>query len=580
MSLFPPHAIADRLRQRIARLYPGQAERCIARLNLRLARHLERAPPPAGERWTPRSSLVIAYADTIRAPGEAPLHTLERFLRTHLAGTVSAVHVLPFFPSSSDDGFAVIHYRRVDPEVGDWDAVRTLANTFDLMTDLVLNHVSSQSGWFADYRLGIAPGRNYFIAADPAQDLAAVARPRTSPLLTPVNTRHGVRHVWTTFGADQVDLNYAEPDVLFEILDILSFYIEQGAHMIRLDAVAYLWKQLGTSCIHRPETHEIVKVLRDWVDLTAPGVALVTETNVPHEDNVRYFGEGDEAHLVYQFSLPPLLLHALLSGNAALLTRWASALDAPPLGCAFLNFTASHDGIGLRPLEGLLPAADILALAEHVERRGGRISQRSAPDGSAAPYELNITFSAALRESEAADPARRIARFLCSQAVSFALQGIPAVYFNGLLAAPNDLDGVVRTNRARSINRHKWREQEVQALLDDACSEAALAFAGIRRLLRIRAAHEAFHPDSPQKILDWGPDVFALRRTARDGSETIIAVNNVTPQSVDVPVGRDLSAAGPAGRWINLLGDGPVFPAPDRLRLNPYEALWLKTPVG
>jgi len=117
----------------------------------------------------------------------------------------------------------------------------------------------------------------------------------------------------------------------------------------RLDAVAFLWKELGTNCLHLPETHELVKLFRDVCEIVAPRAIILTETNVPHAENVSYFGQGDEAHMVYQFSLPPLLLHAFITGNGQYLTHWASGLEPPPAGCTFFNFTASHDGVGVRP---------------------------------------------------------------------------------------------------------------------------------------------------------------------------------------------------------------------------------------
>ena len=550
MTTYYASAVMERLRGRFERLYGARAERCLSRLAMLVGRYgLGAAPRPAAP-WDQTDSVLITYADMIRAPEEKPLVTLKRFLDERLAGAIRHVHLLPFFPSSSDDGFSVIHYRLVDPALGDWPEVRALGERFGLMFDLVLNHVSRKSGWFLDYRAGVAPGRHYFIEADPAADLSAVVRPRTTPLLHPVHTRAGRRHVWTTFSEDQVDLDYSNPDVLFEILDILMFHIAQGARIIRLDAVAYLWKRLGTNCLHQPETHEIVRLMRDFLALVAPDARLLTETNVPHEENVSYFGQGDEAHLVYQFSLPPLLLHTLLRGDASALTRWASALAAPPPGCTFLNFTASHDGIGVRPLRGLVPDAEVDYLAEAVRERGGRVSLQRNGDGSESPYELNITWFDAVSDPE---EELHVARFLCSQAILLALKGIPAVYFHGLAATPNDQAAVARTGRARSINRRKWAAAELDAWLADPASVGARAFSGSLDLLRRRAQRPAFHPDGGQRVLDLGPGLFAVERTAPDGSERLLAVHNVTAKPIRLKTPHTLALPPYGFAWDTIL---------------------------
>ncbi|RMF85866.1 MAG: alpha-amylase, partial [Nitrospinota bacterium] len=444
-----------------------------------------------------------------------------------------------------------------------------------LMVDLVLNHVSRQSEWFRDYVEGIAPARDYFITVDPQTDLSQVVRPRSTPLLTPVQTQEGSRYLWTTFSTDQIALNFANPDVLFEFLDILLLYISMGARIIRLDAIAYLWKKIGTPCIHLPETHEIVKLLRDFLTLVAPHVLLLTETNVPHAENISYFGNGDEAHLVYQFSLPPLLLHALQTGNSRYLTRWAASLPSLPTGCTVLNFTASHDGIGVRPLHGLIPEEEFSRLVEGIRQRGGYISMKRDTDGSESPYELNITYFDALSDPEDPDMDRQVARFLCSQAVMLALQGIPAIYFHSLTATPNDEAAVRRTGHARAINRKRWDAHSLEALLQDASTITARVFRSYLHLLRLRARHPAFHPEGVQRILDLGDSLFALERTAPDQSETIVALHNVTAHTVTVPIDR-IPSLQKAGQGKELITGRTMKPVPRTLRLSPYATAWIR----
>jgi hypothetical protein len=394
MSRFLHPAAVTRLRGRFVRLYgEAIADRCLDRLGMLIGRYGVGAQTGgAPTRWDQRTAVLITYGDSLREPDRPPLETLKTFADGRLRDAFSAVHVLPFFPSSSDDGFSVVDYREVRPDLGHWEDVKALGAHFDLMFDLVLNHVSRQSEWFRVWAEGDAPYRDFFLETDPLLDLSQVVRPRSLPLLTPVRRNGQEVHLWTTFSADQIDLNFGQPDVLFEFLDILFGYIAAGARIIRLDAIAFLWKRPGTSCLHLAETHEVVKLMRDIVDVAAPSVWLLTETNVPHQENISYFGAGDEAHLVYQFSLPPLLLHALQTGSGRYLTKWAAALGAPPAGCTYLNFTASHDGIGVRPLQGLLPEEELERVLERVRARGGQVSTRRAGDraGPALRAELHL----------------------------------------------------------------------------------------------------------------------------------------------------------------------------------------------
>ena len=529
-------------------------------------------------RWDQRDAVLITYGDMICAPNELPLVSLRRFLSERLKGAVSTVHILPFFPYSSDDGFSVIDYRRVSEELGRWEEIQAIAGEFKLMTDLVLNHVSRQSAWFKDYVSGIMPARHYFIEMDPNTDLSTVVRPRTTPLLTPTATRDGPRHVWTTFSEDQIDLNFANPDVLFEFLDLLLFHISKGARVIRLDAIAYLWKKLDTPCIHLPEAHEVVKLFRDVLDMVAPDVILITETNVPHEENMSYFGEGDEADMIYQFSLPPLLLHALQTGNARHLTRWAADLPALPPGYTYFNFTASHDGIGVRPLEGIIPEGEFRTLVEGIGRRGGHVSTKKNSDGTESPYELNITYFDALADPEQPDPQMHIARFLCSQAIPLALKGIPAIYLHSLTATPNDHEGVERTGRARSINRKRWDAKTLGDLLADRESVTARVFQEYVKRLRVRAEHPAFHPDGDQQVLDVGDRVFAVRRTAPDQSEAIVAVHNVTSRPVALAIDDRFPCLSKAAKWKSVMNGRVRGKTGRKLTLAPYQVCWLLAP--
>ena len=566
-----------RIHDRLHRLYGDVADRSLERLSMLLGRYglgmTARSPHP---KWTQLDAVLITYGDTIQKEGERPLVSLRRFLIDWLQRAVSTVHILPFCPYSSDDGFSVIDYRQVDPALGKWRDIERISRDFRLMVDLVLNHVSRKSEWFESYSSGIAPERDYFLEADPNWDLSSVARPRNLPLLTEVETRLGRRLLWTTFSKDQIDLNFANPDVLFEFLDILLLNIFNGARVVRLDAIAYLWKKPGTPCIHLPETHEVVKLIRDFCAMVAPDVLLITETNVPHEENISYFGNGDEADIVYQFSLPPLLLHGLQTGNASHLTQWASQLQDPPEGCTFLNFTASHDGIGVRPLEGILTTRAMNSLAKGIVKRGGQVSFKANADGSKSPYELNITYLDALADPAEPDDEKQIARFLCSQTVALGLKGIPAIYFHSLVGTQNDTQAVAQTGRARSINRHKYTSEELNHALTDNSSVSARIFTAYLRRLRTRSSHAAFHPDGAQRVLDLGPRLFAFERTAPDDATSVLCVNNFSKTSTKVDLAEKIPAAA-QGSCRELLGND-YCDLSKPLKLAPYQTVWLEYP--
>lgn len=475
-------------------------------------------------KWDETDVVLITYGDSIKKDGEPPLQTLKTFLDTHLKEQISVVHILPFFPYSSDDGFSVIDFREVNPELGSWKDVEQLTKYFDLMVDLVINHASTQSDWFQQFLAQSGKGKDYFITENPDTDLSEVVRPRSTSLLTPFETRAGTKYVWTTFSADQVDLNFKNPDVLLEMIDVLLGYISKGARIIRLDAIAFLWKQPGTSCLHLPETHEVVKLLREVAELVNPLVVILTETNVPNVENLSYFGNGDEAHMVYQFSLPPLLLHALHTGSSVYLTSWAKELTVPPSGCTYFNFTASHDGIGVRPLEGLLPENEKAALVENMQKFGGRVNYKTNQDGTKSPYELNITYFDALKGTVAGEDHFQVERFLASQIIMMSFRGVPAFYIHSLTATPNYLEGVQKTKQNRTINRRKWNLNELSEILSSETPQRKV-FTSLQKLITIRKQQKAFHPDATQEILDLRENVFGLVRNFKNQQQILLVAN-------------------------------------------------------
>ncbi|MCS6883183.1 MAG: alpha-amylase family glycosyl hydrolase [Oscillochloridaceae bacterium] len=536
-----------------------------------VARHPPGPPRPPAERLTENDVILITYGDQVREPDRPPLQTLGEILDTTFGGIVSGVHILPFFPYTSDDGFSVVDYRAVDPALGTWADIERLSRRYRLMFDAVVNHISASSAWFREFLAGAPGAEARFHVVDPATDLRGVTRPRTTPLLTSFETAAGVRHVWTTFSADQIDLNFANPEVLLEMTDVLLAYVEHGASLIRLDAIGYLWKEPGTTCIHLPNTHRIVQLWRAVLDVVAPDVLLITETNVPHADNISYFGDGsNEAQLVYQFPLAPLVLHAFATGDATRLSGWARELAPPSPTTAFFNFLASHDGIGVVPATGILSQAEVQDLCAQVERHGGRVSYKTNPDGSQSPYELNCTWFDALSGPAGGEaPELAIGRFLASQAIMLALQGVPGVYVHSLLGSPNYQQGLQATGRFRSLNREKWTRADLEARLADPRRREGTVLQRMARLIRARRNERAFHPNSPQQVLDVHPSVFALERRTPEGDATVLCLHNVSgaPQRAPAPA---------VGGARDLISGTRYPPGTDGIELAPYQAAWLR----
>jgi glycosidase len=517
-------------------------------------------------RWDEKDIVLITYGDSIVDNQNKPLGLLLQFLDKYLKDSITFVHILPFFPYSSDDGFSVIDYSVVDPNLGNWDDIQKIAGKYKLMFDLVVNHISSKSSWFQNYLKGIAPEKDYFIEVNQNADLSRVVRPRSLPLLTEVDTVHGKKFVWTTFSPDQIDLNFKNPELLAGIIDIFLFYLRNGASMIRLDAIAFLWKEIGTNCLHLPETHEFVKLLRDITDFLSPSLILLTETNVPNRENLSYFGHRDEAHMVYQFSLPPLLLNTLFTEDSGFLTSWAKTLPELPGDNTFFNFTASHDGIGVRPLEGLIPTQDFELLIDGLKRAGARISTKRNSDGTDSPYEINVTYYDAMKGTLKGPDQWQKERFICSQAIMLAMKGVPAFYIHSLLGTHNYEEGVAETGANRTINRKKWQQAELYGLLQTK-TEHWFILENLKKLIDIRKSCPAFHPDCPQEIHDLGAAFFCI---ARDGGK-LISVSNISSGEKEL----DLSKLLIFGKAYTDLISGKTFPDNLTICLAPYQTIWL-----
>lgn len=507
--------------------------------------------------------ILITYGDSIREEGKPALQTMKEFLVEYV-DSVNAVHFLPFFPYTSDDGFSVVDFREIDSELGSWDDVNEIADQYDLMFDAVINHISKESDWFKGFLNNDPKYQDYFVEADPNLDYSQVTRPRALPLLTPFDTDQGTKYMWTTFSDDQIDINYKNPKVLLEIIDILNMYAKNGAKYLRLDAIGFMWKKLGTSCIHLDETHMLIKLMRDVLEVSAPGTILITETNVPHEDNISYFGNGyDEAHMVYQFPLPPLTLFSFLKGNAKKLTEWAASLEPTTTETSYFNFLASHDGVGLRPTEGILTDDERQFLVDTTTEHGGLVSYRDNGDGTKSPYELNVNYLNALVHPEKSDDVK-VKRSLAAHSILLSIVGVPGVYVHSLLGSENDYQGVEESNINRRINREKLdKDQLVKDLNDDTLR--AKVFNELSGLIKLRRTQKAFHPNAKQEVLFLDDRVFSIIRENEETGDTILVLVNVSNDIVylnteytgkdlirDIHIDRDIELSPDQFMWITL----------------------------
>lgn len=569
----------DRLDRLARELYSVRYEEFLTRLFPLLDSWRRKLNPARGPaRFSERDVLLITYGDQFRPVDGSALHGLERFAESYLKEIVSWIHILPFFPFTSDDGFSVTDYRRVDPALGDWKPIERMSRTFRMAFDLVLNHTSASHRWFQGFLRQEDRYREFYHHRSADYDSSRVARPRTHPLLTPFTMVDGsVRHVWTTFSADQVDLNYEKPEVMLEMIDTLLYYVERGASMIRLDAVAYLWKEDGTSCIHLRRTHLAVKLFRAVVEYLGLDTVILTETNVPHEENVSYFGNGnDEAHMVYNFALPPLTLQAFIDGTAEHLRRWAATLPERSEHTTFLNFLASHDGIGVTPAAEWLAQEEFDRIVRTVQDRGGLVSRKSTPEGE-IPYELNVSWFNAVADSSLPEELR-IRAFLSSHTIMMALAGVPCVYVHSLIGSQNWNEGPEGQGHHRAINREKPELDRITKELATEGSRRNRIFNGMRTIIGARRREPCFSPTSSQRILSATSEVFAVVRRVPEGSScnpgrTVLCLANTAPNDVKYrAAGVELPP-----RMRDLITGRTVSPGRNgTIALEPYETLWLE----
>ncbi len=561
--------ITDRILELLTALYGDKSQVIYKDVIALMGKWKPRAAQPVKKGWVSENDvMMITYGDSIKGNSEAPLVTLKKFADRYLKGTISAVHILPMFPYTSDDGFSVVDYYSINEELGTWEDIKNLAADYDMMYDAVVNHISKSSKWFQGFLNCEGKYKEYFIEADPKDDYSKVIRPRVLPLLTCFDTKEGKKHIWTTFSDDQIDLNFKSPDLLVEILDVLLHYAYNGSRFIRLDAIGFAWKESGTPCMHLEQTHAVVKLMRAVLDMVFPGTILITETNVPHVDNISYFGNGtDEAQMVYQFPLPPLVLFSFITGNAFKLGMWAKSLEETPLpsGTAYFNFLASHDGIGVRPTEGILTAEERELMIETVIKHGGRVNFKSNSDGSKSPYELNINYMDALTDPGSMDNKKRAGKFLAAQSILLSVAGVPGIYVHSLLGSQNWYEGVEQSGINRRINREKLNYGRLCQELEDSGNIRSMVFSAFSKLIRLRRQQSAFSPDAAQEVLFQDERAFSFIRHNNATDEKILVIVNVSNHQYDI----QYDCCG-----MDIISGEEV--SPGAIQMMPYQTRWIK----
>ena len=521
--------------------------------------------------WTEKDSFLITYADTVRNKSQNHLKTLGNFLNL-FCKDFSHIHILPYYPSSSDDGFAVIDYKRISKENGTWADFEKLTSKFKIMSDLVINHCSSESNLFKNFLKNQDPGSDFFISSKKKFDnFKKVVRPRSSELSKKVRICGKESYVWCTFSHDQVDLNFKNPNVLIFFLEIIKFYIDKGSRALRLDAVAFLWKEKGTKCINQPETHLIIRLIRLIIEYYSNECLVITETNIPSHENLSYFGNNNEAHCIYNFSLAPLLIHAIISEDNNYLKKWSRSMPPAQFGNAYLNFLSTHDGIGMRPLEGILPNNELNKFISTLKKSGAYLTHRVSQNKKTV-YEVNTTLLDAFKETYSGEDNFQIKRFILAHEILFAMEGIPAIYIQNLVGSKNDYKKVKKTNVYRSINRKEWTINELLKLLNKNSINKKIYLA-ITKLIKIRGNQKAFHPNATQFTLQLHQNLFGIWRQSLDRSQSIFCINNLSCRKQTFSL-LDINLIS-TNKWYDLLTKKSVKDLTSNITLMPYQSVWL-----
>ena len=525
--------------------------------------------------WSENTILLITYADSIsRGLSGKTLNDFGKFYKKYLEKFINSIHFLPFFPSSGDGGFSVKNHNAVDKAYGTWEDIQSLSKKANIMTDLVLNHSSSKGDWYKNFLDDKDPGKNYFYVVDKNYDCSKVVRPRDHDLLTEIELQNKKKFLWCTFSHDQIDLNFKNPDVLLEFIKLIIKLSSYWIKIFRLDAVAFIWKQPGTTCLNLSQTHEIIKLLRDIVDQLDKNLIIVTETNLPKQENLSYFGKNDEAHWIYNFSLPPLIVNTFLFEDSVALTKWSMKMPPAQLGNAYLNFIASHDGIGMRPAEGILSDKEIKKMLQRLKKNGSKFSMRKLSNNEEKVYEANISLFNALQFTDSDLKGKfALKRFIAAHCIILAIEGVPAFYFNSLFATKNDEETFANTGVKRNLNRYKWHYSTLVDLIKTNNTIEKNCYEIFKKLISIRKIQPAFHPNATQFTLNLDKNIFAVWRQSRDRKQSIFALTNVSSKTIKLNTNK-INLIDDE-KWFDLLSQETKITDDEYVKFMPFQSLWI-----
>ena len=516
-----------------------------------------------------KTSLVICYGDNINSNQKSSIQVFQNFFKKNLKKYFNAIHFLPFYPSSSDSGFAVKDHYKIERRIGSWSDIKKISKSSHVMADIVINHSSARGLWFKNFLKKKRPGKDYFLTVNSKFNTSKVVRPRDHKLLKKIDIFGKSDFLWRTFSADQIDLDFKNPSVLLRFIKIMVHLVSNGVTIFRLDAIAYLWKKNGTNCINLKQTHEIVKLLRLISNLLNVETIIITETNLPEKENLSYFGKNDEANWIYNFSLPPLLIHAFLFENSSYLNKWSKKLPNAKFQNSYLNFIASHDGIGMRPTEGILNERSLNNFLKRLKKNGSKFSYRKVQNKSKKVYEANITVFDALKKSDT-DPNGKffLERYIAAHAIMISFEGVPAIYFNSLFGKSNDEAKYVITGNNRDINRYKWSYENITKKLNNKNSKQSIFYQNLGKLLEIKRKQKAFHPNAKRLNINLGSKLFCFKRTSLDKKQTIISITNCSSVDQYPKLNKKYS------KWKNIINP-KINSLNKSFKLKPFETMWL-----
>ena len=516
-----------------------------------------------------KTIVVICYGDSVYSEKKKSIKVFQSFFQKRLKNYFNTIHFLPFYPSSSDSGFAVKDHFKIENKLGNWLDIKSISRSNDVMADMVINHSSARGLWFKNFLKKKEPGKDYFFTVGPKFNISKVVRPRDHKLLKKIKIFKRPEYLWRTFSPDQIDLNFKNPSVLIEFIKIMIHLINNGVTIFRLDAIAYLWKENKTKCINLKQTHQIIKLLRIIINLLNIQTTIITETNLPEKENLSYFGKSDEANWIYNFSLPPLLVHAFLFENSSYLNKWSKNLPNTKNGNSYLNFIASHDGIGIRPTEGLFNEKTLKNFLKRLKKNGSKFSYRKIQNKTKKVYEANITIFDALKKSDYDKKGKfYLERYVSAHAVMISFEGIPAIYFNSIFGTSNDETKFIITGNNRDINRYKWNYKNISKKLDNKNSKQSIFYNKISNLLRVRKKQKAFHPNASRQNINLGSKFFSFKRVSIDKGQTIICITNLSSKIQKTQIDNAYYS------WNNLIG--PKIETKNKLLiLKPFETIWL-----